>query len=257
MKIPALQRRKAIKPLEQAVAAESLSAELLAAEQALAETPPAAEPERMEKGFKEQAYIWRTSAIVQMPVAALSIAVSLAMYFFADTVVEVHHKPEHGYHTGGQLNNSELINAATTVVNLVATYQPAIARRNFTSAQRFLIEPALSEFEETMMQKEAPKIEQTRRSQTFMVIPSGVRVERFPGADYAVVSVPGERTTWIANKKLVPEYMTYFVKLTATPQNLSNQYGLVASDLRLRKAGEAPAGEAAPDSSKRPATRQK
>ena len=123
---------------------------------------------RLWEGYREQAYLWRALALIQMPSTALSIAAALIMYLIADTIIEVPERPQPGYYSVRQLPDSQFVNAATQVVNLITTYQPAVARRQFKTARKFLWEPALTEFEGTMMGSELQTIEETKRSQMFL-----------------------------------------------------------------------------------------
>lgn len=193
---------------------------------------------RLWEGYREQAYLWRALALLQMPSTALSIAAALIMYLFADTIIEVPERPQPGYYSVRQLPDSQFINAATQVVNLISTYQPAIARRQFKTARKYLWEPALTEFEETMMGAELRTVEETKRSQMFFINPRLIKVERFPEIDKVVVRIPGVRLKLIGNKPLPADQVVYYVKMTTIPRNVHNEYGIVVVDLRLRRANE-------------------
>lgn len=193
---------------------------------------------RLWEGYREQAYLWRALALLQMPSTALSILAALIMYFYADTIIEVPERPAPGYYSVKQLPDSHFINASTSVINLIATYQPAIARRQFKTARKYLWEPALTEFEETMMGPEIRAIEETKRSQMFFINPRLIKVERFPELDMVVVRVPGVRQKLIGNKALPADQMVYYVKMTTVPRNIHNEYGIVVVDIRLRRADE-------------------
>jgi len=193
---------------------------------------------RLWEGYKEQAYLWRALALLQMPATALSIAAALVMYFFADTMIEVPERPQPGYYSVKQLPDSQFINAATSVVNLMATYQPGVARRQFKTARKYLWEPALTEFEETMMGSELRTIEETKRSQMFFINPRLIKVERYPEIDKVVVRIPGVRLKLIGNKPLPADQMVYYVKMTTIPRNVHNEYGIVVVDIRLRRANQ-------------------
>src|SRR5262249_45979929 len=116
---------------------------------------------RLWDSYREQAYLWRALALLQMPATALAIAAALIMYFFADTIIEVPDKPQPGFYSVKQLPDSQFISAATEVVNLIATYQPETARTQFNAARKYLWEPALSEFDTTMIKSELRAIEET------------------------------------------------------------------------------------------------
>ncbi len=193
---------------------------------------------RLWEGYREQAYLWRALALIQMPSTALSIAAALIMYLIADTIIEVPERPQPGYYSVRQLPDSQFVNAATQVVNLISTYQPAVARRQFKTARKFLWEPALTEFEGTMMGSELQTIEETKRSQMFFINPRLIKVERFPELDKVVVRIPGVRLKLIGNKPLPADQVVYYVKMTTIPRNVHNEYGIVVVDMRLRRANQ-------------------
>ena len=193
---------------------------------------------RLWEGYREQAYLWRALALIQMPSTALSIAAALIMYLIADTIIEVPERPQPGYYSVRQLPDSQFVNAATQVVNLISTYQPAVARRQFKTARKFLWEPALTEFEGTMMGSELQTIEETKRSQMFFINPRLIKVERFPELDQVVVRIPGVRLKLIGNKPLPADQVVYYVKMTTIPRNVHNEYGIVVVDMRLRRANQ-------------------
>ena len=191
---------------------------------------------RLWEGYREQAHLWRALALLQMPSTALAIAAALIMYFFADTIIEVPERPEPGAYSVKQLPDNQFINAATEVVNLISTYQPHVARAQFKTARKFLWEPALTEFEETMMTQEIRSIEDTRRSQIFFVNPRLIKLERFPEEDLVIARIPGIRQKLIGNSPMPSDEIVYYVKMTTIPRNAHNKYGIVVIDIRLRKA---------------------
>ena len=193
---------------------------------------------RLWEGYREQAYLWRALSCLQLPATILSIAAALLLYYFADTIIEVPHSPQPGHYPVSQLPDSQFINSATLVVNNIASYQPATARRQFQVARKFLWEPALSQFEDKMMGVELRTIEETKRSQMFFVNPRLIRVERFPEIGQVVVRIPGVRQKLIGNKPLPADERVYYVKMTTIPRNSHNEYGVVINDIRLRQVDE-------------------
>lgn len=189
---------------------------------------------RLWEGYRDQAYLWRSLSLLQMPATALSIFAALVMYFFADTIIEVPESPQPGYYSVKQLPDSHFISTAVKVVNLIATYQPHIADKQFTTARKYLWEPALTEFEKTMIGDELRAIQETKRSQMFFVNPRLIRVDRYPEHDKVVVRVPGIRQKLIGNQPLPADEMVYYVKMTTIPRNVHNEYGIVVIDLKLR-----------------------
>jgi hypothetical protein len=193
---------------------------------------------RLWDSYREQAYMWRALALLQMPATALSIAAALIMFFFADTIIEVPERPQPGYYSVKQLPDSQFIGTSVEIINHIATYQPKSARSQFRNVKKWLWEPALTEFEESMWNSELKTIEETLRSQLFIVNEKFVRVERFPDKDYVVVKVPGLRYRLIGDKPLPAEAIMYFIRMTTIPRNVYNEYGIVATDVRFDKLQE-------------------
>ncbi len=193
---------------------------------------------RLWEGYKEQAFFWRALALIQVPATALAITAALVMYFLADTIIEVPEHPQPGYYSVKQLPDSQFINVAREVVNLVSTYQPAVARRQFKTARKYLWEPALSQFESVMLQSELNAIEGTKRSQLFFINPRLIQVVRSPEDDTVAVRIPGIRQKLIGDKPLVPDELVYYIKMTTIPRNVHNEYGIVVTDIHLRSANE-------------------
>ena len=187
---------------------------------------------RLWESYREQAFMWRALALLQMPATALAIAAALIMYFFADTIIEVPERPQPGHYSVKQLPDSEFISVATETVNLIASYQPAVARNQFRSARKFLWEPALSVFETDMMGEELRAIEETGRSQLFFINTRQTKVERFPDLDKVVVRLSGTRQKLIGNQPLPATHLVYYVKMTTIPRNTHNEYGIVVIDVK-------------------------
>ena len=193
---------------------------------------------RLWEGYKEQAFFWRALALIQVPATALAIAIALVMYFLADTIIEVPEHPQPGFYSVKQLPDSQFINVAREVVNLISTYQPAVARRQFKTARKYLWEPALSQFESVMLQSELNAIEGTKRSQMFFINPRLIQVVRSPEDDTVAVRIPGIRQKLIGDKPLEPDELVYYIKMTTIPRNVHNEYGIVVTDIHLRAASE-------------------
>lgn len=191
---------------------------------------------RLWEGYRDQALMWRAIALLQMPATALAIAAALIMYFFADTIIEVPQRPQPGYYSLKQLPDSEFISVATEIVNLIASYQPTVARTQFRTARKYLWEPALSVFEEEMMNKELRAVEETSRSQLFFINTRQVKVERYPDLDVVIVRVPGTRLKLIGGRPLPQDELVYYIKMTTIPRNVHNEYGIVVIDIKRRQA---------------------
>lgn len=187
---------------------------------------------RLWEFYKEQALLWRAIALLQMPATALSIAAALIMFFFADTIITVPQKPMPGIYSVKQLPDEEFIDFATNLANLIGTFQPVTAEKQFRDARKLLWEPALSQFEISVLKDELEVIHSTRRSQIFYVDERLIKVERIPQRDQVIVRLPGVRQKIIGTTALPPEDMAYWIKMSTIPRNRENQYGIVAVDIR-------------------------
>lgn len=190
---------------------------------------------RLWEGYREQATLWRALALLQMPTTALAIIMALIMFFFADTIIEVPPKPQPGRYSAKQLPDAQFVDVAQQVINLIATYQPVNARGQFSAARKYLWEPALTEFETSMLQDELRAIEQTKRTQIFYINEKNIKVERFPERDLIEVRLSGQRQKLIGDRPLPADHLVYYVRMTTIPRNAQNEYGIVVVDLRLRQ----------------------
>lgn len=193
---------------------------------------------RLWEGYRDQALLWRAISLLQIPATTLAIAAALIMYFSADTIIEVPEKPLPGYYSVRQLPDAEFIAVASDVVNMISSYQPQTAEAQFSSARRYLWEPALSIFEEKMMITELEMINDTSRSQLFFVDKNLIQVERYPAQDKVVVRLPGTRLKLIGPRPLPVEKWTYFVTMTTIPRNVHNPYGIVIIDIKILEGSQ-------------------
>ena len=192
---------------------------------------------RLWEGYRDQAYLWRAIALLQIPATLLAVVMALVMFFFADTVVEVPAQPQPGHYSIKQLPDAQFIDAALQLTNLISSYQPNTARQQFLTARQLLWEPALSEFEESMLGKELQAIEETSRSQLVFINPSLIRVIRDPQKGQVEVRVPGTRQKLIRNSPTPVDEIVYYITMTTIPRNTHNEFGIVATDIRLRRVG--------------------
>ena len=190
---------------------------------------------RLWESYRDQAFLWRALALLQMPATMLSIAAALVMFFFADTTIEVPQQPLPGRYSVKQLPDAEFISTANEVVNLIASFQPHRAAEQFEAAREHLWEPALSEFEESILKRELRAITETRRSQVFFSDPKLVRVERSAATDHVVARIPGHRMKLIGNRPLPSDEIVYYIKMTTIPRNAQNEYGIVVTNIKIRK----------------------
>ncbi len=190
---------------------------------------------RLWESYRDQAYLWRALAILQVPATGLAIIAALLMFFFADTVIDVPEKPQPGFYSARQLPDDEFVDFATRVISLIATFQPHVARAQFIEARKHLWEPALTEFENKMMVDELRAIEQSGRSQVFFIDPGFTRVDRIPEEERVVVRLFGIRQKLIGRTSIPQEEMLYYLTMTTIPRNAQNEYGIVVVNIQLRK----------------------
>ena len=190
---------------------------------------------RLWEGYKEQAVLWRTIALLQIPTTFLAILAALILWLYADTVIEVPPKPHPGFYSVKELPDSAFINVAQEVVNLIATYQPERILLQYNTARKYLWEPALSNMQQ-YMNTEIPTTIDMKRSQLFLIVPSLTKVQRDDEGGVIVVSLQGTRHKLIGTKALDPEDYIYDIEMKTIPRNMSNEYGIVVTGIRIRAA---------------------
>lgn len=191
---------------------------------------------KLWENYREQATLWRAIALLQIPA---TIVVSLLALYLANTrqvTLNVPSKPLPGIYSVQQIPDSEFIDFTTDFLNLIATYQPMVARRQFKAAAQMLKEPMLSRFKEEMLEDELKAIETTNRVQIFFSDPLKTRIER-PGNKKVIVTMVGERLKLISGKQ-VPEVKTQFtIEMTTLPHNKFNKYGIVITNVHAQNLG--------------------
>ena len=204
-------------------------AKQLAADTIMKETRGETDTVKLWENFREQAAMWRAIALFQMPTTFLLVMFSLILWTGRSTTLNVPAKPLPGSYLAKEIPDTEFIEYATTFVNLIATYQPAVGRRQFEQARTMLKEPMLSRFEQEMMQIELKAIETTSRTQLFFVDPVKTKVTRISEKEVAV-DFEGERQKIIAGKELPTTQVKYSVTLTTIPRQSINPYGIVITN---------------------------
>lgn len=198
---------------------------------------------RLWESYRDQAYLWRALSLLQIPATFVAILSAIIMYTTADTIIEVPQMPQPGNYSVKQLPDSEFINVATVVVNNIATYQPNTAKEQFSYVRKYLWEPALTEFEASVIGQDGKSgdlkvIEETRRSQLFIIQPQLTRVERFPSRDKIVVRLVGSRTKLISKELLPADNLAYYIDMTTIPRSNHNDFGIVVTNIRIKKFDE-------------------
>ncbi|MCB0331912.1 MAG: hypothetical protein KDD55_00365 [Bdellovibrionales bacterium] len=184
---------------------------------------------RLWEGYQEQASMWRIMAVAQLMTTPLLIILAIYLYATRSTILHVPAKPEPGIYAVSELQDSQFIATATEMVNLIASYQPLTARKQFIAAAEMVVEPALSKFKEDMLEIELNAIESTSRTQIFFVDPTKTTVER--QGNNVTARLTGERLKLIGGKQ-VPTIITRFsITMTTNPRHRLNPNGIVVTNI--------------------------
>lgn len=186
---------------------------------------------RLWEGYRDQAILWRSLTLLQIPATALCAVLSLYLWNTRQTIVNVPPKPQPGQYLAEEIPDSEYIDVATEFVNLIGSYQPAVATRQFKRAEEMIIEPYLAKFREEVLTHELKTIVATSRTQLYFVNPTETKIERM-GED-VLVSFIGERQKFVAGKEIDPVASIYRITLTTVPRNPLNPYGIVVKNAAL------------------------
>lgn len=199
---------------------------------------------RLWENYKDQALMWRALSLIQLPTTFIAVIFALVMWSTREITLSVPSKPMPGMYAAQDIPDTEFVNAANDYVNLVATYQPNTARKQFEVARAMLKEPLLTRFNDENMGSELPAIETTLRTQVFFVDPLKTKVERDGTKVY--VSISGERWKVIAGAPIPSVTSRYRLELTTIPRNPVNPYGIVITNILFtpNTRGERPGEEA-------------
>jgi len=184
---------------------------------------------RVWESYREQAGMWRAIALLQIPVTGIALVFALVTWVNRKTILNVPPKPLPGMYQAQDIPDSEFVDSATNFINLIATYQHAIARRQFSRARELLINPLLERCDTDFLMTDLKTIETTIRSQVFFVDPSQTRLERQGSS--VVITMVGDRMKVVAGRELEPVQTKYVVTLRTIPRTDINPYGIVVQDL--------------------------
>jgi hypothetical protein len=184
---------------------------------------------KLWEAYKEQAALWRALALFQMPATFCLVVFSLLLWVGRSTTLNVPAKPLPGIYLAKEVPDTEFIEYATNFINLIATYQPAVARRQYKQAREMLIEPMLNRFDREMMEIELKAIETTSRTQMFFIDPVEIKSDRVSEREIRVRFV-GERQKIVAGKELPSNKAVYLISMTTVPRQTVNPYGIVITN---------------------------
>jgi len=184
---------------------------------------------RLWENYRDQALLWRSLALLEIPTTLTCIIFAMILYYNRQTIINVPPKPLPGKYSVEEIIDAEFQEVSTNFINLIASYQPAIARRQFIKAREMLGEPLLSQFDKDMMGGELKAIENTKRTQLYFVDPA--RNELIRNGNTVQISMVGDRVKFVAGKELPALITKYTITLGTIPRNDLNPYGIVITNV--------------------------
>ncbi len=187
---------------------------------------------RLWESHQEQATLWRSLTLIQVPITLISLVLALVLWSTRSVTLNVPAKPLPGIYAAQDIPDSEFIDFSTDYINLIATYQPAVARRQFEEARRMLWSQMIQAFDSDMMGTELRAIENTKRTQIYFVDPTKVGIKR-EGRN-VTVSLLGDRYKIIAGKEMPAVKTEFVITMNTIPKNKFNPYGIVVTNVALK-----------------------
>jgi len=185
---------------------------------------------RLWENYREQALLWRALALLQIPGVVIALIFALVMWFNRVTILDVPAKPLPGYYSAAEIPDAIFLGTATDWINLVSTYQPLVARKQFEEAAKWLVEPVLTRFKSEMIEKEAEIVKNTMRSQVYYIDPTQTIMER-DEENNVVVTTFGERLKIVAGTQLPPQTVQFRLTMNTQPRHKMNEYGIVITNI--------------------------
>ena len=182
---------------------------------------------KLWESYKDMAILWRALALLQIPATAMALIFAFTMWNSRSITLKVPAKPLPGIYAAQEIPDSEFVDAATEFVNLIGSYQPIVARRQFAKAQEVTVEPFLTKFKEQLMDFELSAIEKTNRTQLYFIDPSKTVINRRERSVEVVFE--GDRMKIVAGQELPLVHTRFTVTLTTVPRHSLNPYGIVVS----------------------------
>ena len=186
---------------------------------------------RLWENYRDQALLWRSIALIQVPTTLAAIIFALVMWSTSEIKLNVPRKPLPGFYAAKEIPDSEFVDVATNFVNLIATYQSNVAKKQFYKASEMLKEPLLTRFKKEMLGTELQAIQTTSRTQIFFIDPLRTEVLR-ENKRFTTVKLTGERTKIISGKTLPSQKTEFTIRMTTIPRNELNPYGIVITNIQ-------------------------
>ena len=184
---------------------------------------------RMWEGYRDQALMWRALTLTQIPISVGALLIATILWQGRVTHVHVPRKPAPGIFRANEIPDQEFIDVATEFVNLIASYTPYTAERQFIRAREVLFGDLLNTFNREVMKEELRTIGASSRTQLFFVDPTKTQIFRNNGE--VVVSFVGDRLKIITNRSLPTDTVKYQIVMKTVPRNALNPYGIVITQV--------------------------
>jgi hypothetical protein len=179
--------------------------------------------------FQDEAVLWRVLTLIQFPITLVSLILAVFLGYSRSVVVNVPPKPAPGTYAPNEIPEAEFIDNATEFVNLIASYQPLNARRQFDEAAKRISEPFLTYFRDTIVTEELKTVESTNRSQFFFIDPTQTKVAYTE--EGVKVTLQGERVKIVAGQELPGLVSRYSVTMRTIPRHKLNPYGIMVTGM--------------------------
>lgn len=190
---------------------------------------------KVTAAYKMQSYFWRWVSLFQIPFLFFLLLFFLNLYISRDTIINVPDRPFEGYKEVSQLSDSEFINFAQDFFNLVGTFQPTIAEKQFETASTFLVGQKREEFKRDFLQTKLVEVRETSRTEELILEKENIALTRGPsGSNYVDIVASGYRRILIKQEELRPENAQIFIRIETSKDIENNQYGLYISDYKIR-----------------------
>lgn len=180
------------------------------------------------ENYREQATLWRIIALAQLVTTPLIILFCIFIYTTRSVTVHVPDQPAPGYYRTNEIPKSRYIEKGVDFLNLVASYQPAVARKQYMLAAEMLDAEGLQKFQEESIDLELKAIENTQRTQMYFIDPTKTEIKYKRGFVY--VTYYGERQKFISGRELPSVITKYLLTMKTVPRQGINPYGIVIAD---------------------------
>jgi hypothetical protein len=191
---------------------------------------------RIWESYRDQALMWRSLTLLQFPICVGALVLSIILWQGRVTHIHVPRKPAPGIFRANEIPDQEFIDVATEFVNLVASYTPNTAERQFLRAREVLFGDLLNQFNQQIMKDELKTIQAASRTQLFFVDPNKTVINR-SGGD-VVVTFMGDRLKIITTRTLPTDTIKYEIKMKTIPRNALNPYGIVITHVSFNDSLE-------------------